>query len=257
MSKRVLVVPDCHAHPDHHNDRADWLGQFIKETKPDVVVNMGDAADMASLSSYDKGKASFSSRSYEKDINAHLDFQERMWGPMKRSKKKQPYKVILEGNHEQRLKRVLDYEPHLSGDKFGISFNNYDFDSYYHEVVEYDGQTPGVWMYEGIAFAHYLVSGLMGRAIGGEHHAYSLISKHYCSCVVSHSHTADFAMRTDINGKHIFGLVAGVYQDYIPSWCGQSGKMWWQGLVMLDSVDNGYFDPQFISIKKLEREYSK
>lgn len=257
MSKRVLVVPDQHAHADYDNKRADWLGQFIKETKPDVVVNMGDAADMASLSSYDKGKASFHGKNYEKDINAHLDFQDRMWHPVKKGKKKQPYRVVLEGNHEQRLKRVLEYEPHLAGDKFGISFKNFGFEDYYHEVVEYDGQTPGVWELEGISFAHYLVSGLMGRAIGGEHHAYSLISKHYTSCVVSHSHTADFAMRTDIRGKHIFGLVAGVYQDYIPTWAGQSGKMWWKGLVMLDSVEDGYFDPQFISIKKLEREYGK
>lgn len=255
--KKVLVVPDPHAHPDYPNDRADWLGQFIKETKPDVVVNMGDAADMASLSSYDRGKASFHGRNYEKDINSHLDFQERMWGPMRRSKKKQPYRVVLEGNHETRLKRALEQDPQLAGDKFGISFRNYDFDTYYNEVIEYDGQTPGVWEYQNISFAHYLVSGLMGRPIGGEHHAYSLIAKHHCSCVVTHSHTADFAMRTDIRGKHMFGLVAGVYQDYIPQWCGQAGKMWWQGLVMLNSVEDGYFDPNFISLKQLKKEYSR
>ena len=256
MSKRVLVVPDPHAHPDFPNTRADWLGQFIKETKPDVVVNLGDAADMASLSSYDKGKASFNGRSYEKDINAHLDFQERMWAPMKRSKKKQPYRVVLEGNHEYRLKRALEFDPHLAGDRYGISFKNYDFDSYYHEVVEYEGSSPGIWQYKDISFAHFMVSGLMGRPIGGEHHAYSLIAKNHCSCVVGHSHTADFSMRTDARGNHIFGLVAGVYQDYVPGWCGQAAKMWWQGVVMLNNVEGSYFDPHFISIKQLEKEYS-
>jgi hypothetical protein len=59
MSKTYLVVPDQHAHPDHNNDRADYLGKFIKDLKPHVVVNIGDAADLASLSTFDKGKHSF------------------------------------------------------------------------------------------------------------------------------------------------------------------------------------------------------
>ena len=143
MGKQILVVPDPHAHPSYSNVRADWLGRFIKETKPDVVVNMGDHFDLPSLSSYDKGKSSFNGASYEKDINAGLDFQERMWSPMKKSKKKQPYKVVLEGNHEFRLKRALEYDPQLGGDKYGISFRNFDFDSYYNEVIEYEGSGPG------------------------------------------------------------------------------------------------------------------
>lgn len=90
MSKTYLIVPDQHAHPEHNNDRADWMGQLIKDLRPDVVVNMGDAADMASMASYDKGTAKFFTRNYEKDIESHLDFQERMWRPIRRTKKKQP-----------------------------------------------------------------------------------------------------------------------------------------------------------------------
>ena len=77
MGKDYCIVPDIHAHPNHHNDRADWLGKFILDRKPDVVVNMGDTFDMPSLSSFDKGKASFHGASYEKDINSGLDFLDR------------------------------------------------------------------------------------------------------------------------------------------------------------------------------------
>lgn len=77
MSKTYLIVPDSHVHPDHPNDRADWLGQFIKERKPDVVVNIGDTFDMPSLSSFDKGKVSFHGNSYEKDIEAGVEFLDR------------------------------------------------------------------------------------------------------------------------------------------------------------------------------------
>ena len=44
MTKVHLVIPDPHAHPDHNNNRADWLGQLILDLKPDVVVNLGDVA---------------------------------------------------------------------------------------------------------------------------------------------------------------------------------------------------------------------
>ena len=65
MPKDILEVPDQHAHPDHNNDRADWLGKFILDRKPDIVVNMGDTFDLPSLSSFDRGKASFHGASYE------------------------------------------------------------------------------------------------------------------------------------------------------------------------------------------------
>lgn len=251
----ILVIPDQHADPRYDNNRADWLGKYIVDTKPEIVVNMGDAFDMSSLSSYDKGKASFHGRNYEKDINAGLDFQDRLWNPIRKAKRKMPYRVVLHGNHEQRLAKVLDFEPQLAGDRFGVSFRNYDFGSYYHEEVPYEGQTPGVYTCKGINFAHYFISGVMGRPVGGEHHAYSLISKQYSSCVAAHSHLVDYAVRTNTQGKHIQGLVCGVYQDYESPWAGATNRLWWRGIVHLRNVENGNYDPEFISLSSLRRQY--
>lgn len=255
MSRDILCIPDQHTHPDHNNDRADWLGQYIKDVKPDIVVNMGDTFDMPSLSSFDKGKASFYGASYEKDINSGIDFLDRMWHPMKKSKKKMPYSVFLEGNHEHRLKKVLEYQPELAGNKYGISYKNYQLGDYHNEVVYYDGGTPGIYTTEGINFAHFLVSGLMGRPIGGEHHAASLLAKNYCSCVVGHSHTVDWAVRSTSTGKRIMGLVAGVYQDYQSGWAGACNNLWWPGIVLLRGAEDGVYDPEFISLGRLRREY--
>jgi hypothetical protein len=255
MSKDYLIVPDPHAHPDHHNERADWLGKFILDRKPDVVVNMGDTWDLPSLSSFDKGKASFNGANYEKDMDAGLDFQDRMWHPIKHSKKKQPRKVFLEGNHEHRLSRVLEYEPHLAGDRYGISYKNFQLDNYYHDVVMYEGGTPGIITLDGISFAHFFVAGLMGRPIGGEHHAASLIAKNYSSCVAAHSHTVDWAVRSGSNGKTIMGLVAGVFQDFDSGWAGACNNLWWRGLVYLKNVEDGVYEPEFISMASLKKEY--
>jgi hypothetical protein len=255
VSRDYLVIPDPHSHPNHSNDRADWIGKFILDRKPDVVVNMGDTWDLPSLSSFDKGKASFNGANYEKDMNAGLDFQDRMWHPMKASKKKQPHKVFLEGNHERRLNKVLEYEPHLAGERYGISYSNFQLEHYYHDVVYYNGGTPGIYTIDDISFAHFFVSGLMGRPIGGDHHAASLLAKNYSSCVAAHSHTVDWAVRSGSNGKKIMGLVAGVYQDYVSGWAGNVNNLWWQGVVYLRNVEAGVYDPEFISIEALRRAY--
>lgn len=255
MSKTVLVLPDQHSHPDFDNSRADLAGRFIKDLKPDVVVNMGDAADMQSLCHYDKGKASFYQQSYQRDIEAHLDFQERLWAPVKRSKKKRPYSIVLVGNHEQRVNKVLSYEPHLAGSKYGISMRDFDFESYYNEVVPYDGSTPGQYDLDGVLFSHYFISGVMGRPIGGEHHASSLISKNHCSSVAAHSHTFDFSIRHTADGNTFMGLVAGVFQDYKTTWAGSAQRFWESGLAVLKDYEQGRWDLNWWSMNRLRKEY--
>ena len=258
MSRTHLVIPDQHAHPSYHNDRADWIGRLILDLKPDIVVNMGDAADLPSLSLYEKGKASFVGRNYEADIEAHLDFQDRMWRPIKTAKRRMPYKVVLEGNHEHRIKRALETDPHLAGGRYGLSFKDLAFDDHYHEVVEYEGSTPSSTEIHGIDYAHFFVSGIMGRSISSEHHAAALIDKNYKSSTCAHSHLVDFAVRTQSGGKKLFGLVAGCYQDYRAPWAGLSNNLWWSGVIIKRNVDlDGTYDPQFVSLDFLRKEYGR
>ena len=250
-----LVIPDQHAHPDHDNSRADLLSKLIMDLKPDVVVNLGDAADMASLCSYDKGKGSFHGRNYQKDIESHLDFQERMWEKVRRSKKRMPYRVILEGNHETRIKKAIDAEPQLEGEKYGISFRDLDLDRWYHEIVEYEGSTPGVIRLDGVSYCHFAVSGVSGRALSSEHHAHALTVKRHGSTTVGHSHLYDYHVRTDTSGGVSMGLVAGVFQDYDSSWAGVMNRLWTRGVTICRDVDNGRYDPEFISLDRLRRVY--
>lgn len=253
--RTILVISDQHAHPDHNNDRADWLGRYIADTKPDVVVNLGDAADMPSLSAFDKGKASFHGNSYQKDIEAHLDFQERLWAPMKAAKKKQPFRVVLEGNHEHRLKKVLDFDPQMAGDRYGISFRNYDFDSYYHEVIQYDGGTPGSYLLDGWMFAHFFISGVMGRAIGGLNHGRALIQKNAVSSVCGHSHLFDLAVAASADGRRLIGCVAGVYQDFDSPWAGKVNNLWDRGTIVIHDAGHGTGDIEWLSIGRLKKAY--
>jgi len=256
MSRTHLILPDSHAHPDYGNERYDWVGKLIADIKPDVLINIADTADMPSLSEYDKGKASFHGRNYEKDIEAHLDAQERLWGPLNKAKKKKPYSVILEGNHEHRIKRVLNFEPHLEGKKFGISFNDLDFSRYYSDVVEYNGGSPGVIDVDGISYAHYFVSGISGRALQSVHHGYALTQKRFGSSTCGHSHLFDYHLARDSSGLVRHGLVCGVYQDYIAPWAGAAQcNHWSSGVVIKTNVEDGNYDMRWISLDSLRKEY--
>lgn len=246
-------MPDQHAVPYHNNDRADWLSRLIIDVAPDVVINMGDAADMESLSSYDKGKRSFHGKSYKKDLEAHLEFQERVWEPVRARKKKLPYRVVLEGNHENRIERALDLSPEMQG---VIGFDDFQFNEYYNEVIRYDGGLPGIYTRDGILFAHFFPTGVSGRPIGGERPAHMLLSKNGKSSIAAHSHTIDFATRRTVADEYQNGLVVGCYQDYVNPWAGPIGKFWQAGIPILRNVENGRFDFQWISIEALKAEYS-
>lgn len=247
-----LFFTDSHAHHKHDNKRAEYLGGLIYETRPDVVIDGGDTCDLPSLASYDKGTRAAVGRTYKQDIDAHNDFQDRLWARARKSKRKLPRRVRLIGNHEQRIDRALDANPQLQD---SIGYKDLQLDKYYDEVIHYEGSTPGTIQIDGITYAHYFAAGLLGRPVGGEHAAYSLISKKHTTCTQGHSHVIDWCMKNDGNGKPILGLVAPCFIDYEVDWAGQVQKLWTAGVTIKRGVEKGVYSPQFITIKELEREY--
>lgn len=229
------------------------MGKLIADVKPDIVINLGDTADMPSLCSYDRGKKSFQGRTYSADIAAHNDFQERLWAPVKATKKRLPLRVTLIGNHEQRIERAIELQPELDG---VISYDDLELDRFYDHVVPYSGSTPGTIELDGICYAHYLVSGVSGRPISGEHLAYSLLAKQHASCVVGHNHTLDYCIRTRVDGRRIQALCAGVYQEHGSNYAGEAQKLWWPGVCILNNVEDGCYDLQTISLQALKEEYN-
>jgi hypothetical protein len=257
--KKILVIPDSHATPHFNNTRFDILGKFILDTKPDIIVNIGDMADMSSLCSYDKGKKSFEGRRYKKDVEAVIDAQTRLFAPLKahneqhkKNKKKQykPSLYLTIGNHEQRINRAVESQPELEGT---ISIEDLKYEEFGWTVIPF--LEPLV--IESIAFSHYFIGGVMGRAISGEHPAYSLITKQLQSCIQGHSHLRDFCERTTADGRRIMGLTVGCYldTDQKEAYAGEANKMWWKGVVILNDVHNGQFEPEFVSIKQLRERY--
>jgi len=247
-----LVVSDPHAHYQHHNKRAEWVGKLINDIKPDVVINMGDNFDMPSLSGFDKGTRAAIGRTYRADVNAGIDFNDRLWNEVKKTKRKLPRRVWLEGNHEHRIEKAINLQPELEG---AISFNDLKIDEYYDNIVRYNGRSPGVIEIDGISYAHFFISGVMGKAIGGLNPAYSILQKGHKSATAGDLHLLSYGIQTGIDGKRIQGLVCGVCQDYDADWAGEANKLWWRGVVVKRNVSNGTYDPEFISLESLRKMY--
>jgi hypothetical protein len=250
-----LIISDAHSQPGKRMERADWIGDLIVDVKPDVVIDLGDTFEMGSLSSYDKGTRYFHGRSYSDDISTGIEFQDRVWARPRRQKQKMPYRVAFHGNHEYRLQRLLDSSPELMGSPYGLSMKDFQFEDYNDKVVPYNGGTPGVEVVDGIAYAHYFVSGTMGRAISSEHTAHKLITTNFMSSVQGHTHCSDYCVRSNVLGNKITGLVCPTAQQEQPRWAGEAAKKWTYGVTVLN-VENGAFTPEFISMERLEKEYA-
>lgn len=253
ISNIHLVYGDAHAHPDFDNNRADLIAKLILDIRPTVVVNIGDNADMSSLSSFDKGLRQFYGRNYKEDINSHLDFEERVWEPLRRQKKKLPFRVFCIGNHEYRIERALDKSPELSG---AISLNDLDLPRYYDEIVGYKGYgTPGEIDIDGIIYAHYQIAGISGKPLNSVHQGYTLLQKKHKSSTVGHQHIFSYDVQAIENNKFIHGLCLPCMTDYPVDWAGGVADLWNRGVVIKRNVDHGNYDIQYVSIESLKKNY--
>ncbi len=256
MNKTAVVFTCAHADPRSDNKRALLLSNLLYDVRPDYVVDLGDTADMCSLSSHDtRYPKAMVSADYEADVNAYLDFQDKLRHKFKQNKKKLPAFYGFEGNHENRIKKALANDPRLEGERYGISFKHLEQNRYYNEYHEYSNSGPAIFDYDGVSYAHFFSSGNYGTAMSGEHHAYNLIKKRHSSSTCGHSHKRSIYFKDDAHPKASIGLVAGCFKGREESWAGQANREWWKGVVIKRSIEDGYYEPEWVSIKRLEEEY--
>lgn len=257
MAKKTALIFTCaHADPECDNKRFDWLGRFIYDLKPDYVVDLGDGADMRSLNSYDtRYPKAVVTQSYQKDIEAYNDSQQRLRWQFRHAKKRKPFWIGFEGNHENRVKKAIANDPRIEGDRYGISFDHLQTDHWFDEYHEYENSAPAIADYDGVSYAHYFSSGNYGTATSGLHHAYALLQNRNHSSTCGHSHKRSLHFKDGAHPRGIIGLVAGCYKGKEESWAGQANSEWWKGVVVKREIDNGVYEPEFVSMKRLEEEY--
>ena len=252
---RILVIPDAQVKEGVPLEHLSWAGEAICEYRPDVVVNIGDFADMPSLSSHDvKGSKYFEGLRYTKDVEVTKEAMKMLLAPLRslQAKQKQnkekiykPRMVLTLGNHENRINRAVNNNPMLDG---LVSTKDLEYERDW-EVFEF---LHPVFI-NGVGFNHYWPVGAMGRPAASPT---AIISKLHMSCVAGHQQGKAIAYGKRADGKPICAIIAGSYYQHDENYMDQLSNRHWRGLVMLNDVKDGSFDEMMLSIEYLQRKYS-
>lgn len=252
---KILVLPDVQAKPGLDFSYLLRYGQYMVDKKPDVVVCIGDFADMESLSSYDKGKKAFEGRRYKRDIEAAHEAMSAFLTPLtdfndkaKRLKDKQyhPRLVLTLGNHEARIDRATELEPMLDG---VLSIDDLQYKDFGWEVYPF----LEVVIIEGVAFSHYFVTGVAGRPAST---AAAQLRKINMSGVAGHQQGKQIAYATRADGSTLTSIICGSAYEHDELYLGKQGNKHYRGMVMLHEVRDGAFDEMWVSVGFINERYS-
>jgi hypothetical protein len=252
MPIKHFVIPDVQAKPGIDFSYLRATGHYIIEKKPDVIVCIGDFADLPSLSSYDRGLKSFEGRSYTADIWAAREAMDALLEPMfeynnraKANKAKQykPRMVLTLGNHENRINRVINEDRKLEG---LISTEDLPYQDW--EVMPF----LQVECIDGIAYSHYFTSGVMGRPITT---AQALLNKKHMSCFAGHQQGRQIAYSRRADGKEMTAIICGSFYEHDEDYLGPQGNQHFRGAYMLHEVSDGAFDEMAVSLRYLKENY--
>ena len=253
---KIMVIPDCQVRDGIPLDHLTWAGMAIVDYEPDVIVNIGDFADMPSLSTYEKaGSKYFEGKRYHTDIEVAKNGMAMLLAPLRaeqerliRNKKANytPRMVLTLGNHENRIDRAIKAEPILEGT---ISINDLGYDKDW----EVYGFLKPVFI-NGVGFSHYWPVGVMGRPAAM---AVSIINKLHMSCVAGHQQGKQVAYGKRADGSSLCAIIAGSFYQHDEEYMDQLSNRHWRGIVILNEVIDGRFDEMFLSIDYLKRRYNK
>lgn len=252
---RHFIIPDTQIRPGDDFSFLKAIGNYIVRKQPEVLICLGDWADMPSLSSYDQGKKSFEGRRYTHDITAAKEAMSVLLEPIKqfnerakRNKEKQykPRMVFTLGNHEHRINRAVENDAKLDG---VLSIDDLQYKEFGWEVYPF----LDVVIVDGIAYSHYFTSGLLGRPVTT---ASACLSKKHMSCIQGHQQGLQIATGYRADGSAITCIIAGSCYEHNEDYLGPQGNNHWRGCLMLHDVNEGQFDLMNIKLDWLKKKYA-
>ena len=250
-----FIIPDVQVRPGDDFTFLRKIGQYIADKQPDVIVCLGDFADMPSLSSYDVGKRQYEGRRYRADCDAALTAMEALIGPIeglqfsqKRNKKKvySPRMIMTLGNHENRINRAVDNDPKIEG---LISVKDLGYEGFGWEVYPF----LDVVVIDDIAYSHYFPTGIAGRPATT---ANAQLSKKHISCVAGHQQGLQIATAHRADGRRLTSIIAGSCYEHNEDYLGPQGNKHWRGCLMFHEVNDGQFDLMPVSLDFLNKRYN-
>ena len=81
---KILIIPDTQVKPGVNLNHLTWLGKYICDIRPDIIVHLGDHFDFPSLSTYDRGTAAIEGKRVQADLNTGLLGMDLLTAPLHR-----------------------------------------------------------------------------------------------------------------------------------------------------------------------------
>lgn len=244
--KRFIVIPDTQCKPGVSLDHLTWLGRYIADQKPEAVIHLGDHWDFPSLSEHDDDKPLLTEgQDTQVDIEAGNEGMRLLSAPFARHKCR---RIILRGNHENRMDRAREKTPR----KLRSLFNEALFSDRAH------GWEPVPFLkpiqLDGILFCHYFYNPRNGRPYSGS--AASILQRVGRSFIAGHRQGLDTAIRDLPTGERQRGVIAGSFYQHDEGYMGYQGNHHWRGVLVLHEVRCGNFDLMEVSLDYLRRRYA-
>lgn len=247
MSQRIgkiyCIIPDVQVGPDTPTKHLSWVGNYIAEKRPDVIIQIGDFNDMPSLNTHALGKVEMEGLRYRDDIEAGKAAMDRLLKPFRSIKRYQPKKHLTLGNHEFRIQREAESNPKMIGtlDMKDLGYAERGWKVHpFLKVIKLDG----------IEFTHYFTSGVLGKPVTS---AAAILRQRHCSGIMGHSQYTDISFHKQ--SGHI-AMMVGVCNLHEEKYLGPQGNTYRRQIVMLHEVRNGIFDPMLVSLDFLKAKYS-
>lgn len=250
-----IVIGDCQIKPGVRTDHLTWIGKYIVEQfggrRNVKIIQLGDFADMESLSSYDKGKKSAEGRRVALDIKASNAAFSVLNKPLRdynrgRKNKWNPEKWITLGNHEHRVTRACEDNAELDG---FLSLDHFNFADEGWKVVPF----LEILELDGIAYTHYLYNPNTGRPYSGEN-LHTRLKQVGRSFTMGHQQGMNRAHRQVGKRRH-HALVLGTTTLHDEKYLGPQGNDYWRGIIVKHQVENGMYDTMEVSLEYLCRRY--
>ncbi len=250
MAKHA-VIPDVQARPDVPNQHMKWVGEYLADKRPDTIILIGDFWDMPSLCSYDFGNKCYEGRTYRADIESGLESMELLFAPinrLNRARKRRglaryrPRKIFTHGNHEARILRAIETDRKLDGtiSLDDLKLKEFGFESYpFLEVVKIDG----------VEYAHYFVSGVMGRPVTS---AAALLRTRQCSATMGHVQFTDMAIHPKTQQRSLF---CGTCYLHTEEYLGPQGNDCRRQIIIKHEVKDGRYNLVEASLSFLKKKY--
>ena len=254
---KIMFIPDTQQKVGVPNAYLTWIGEYLVDKKPDVVVHIGDHWDMPSLSSYDYGKKCYEGRTYKQDIDAGNLAMDLLMQPLidynrqqAKTKHRQykPRLVFCIGNHENRITRAIDDDRKLDGT---LGFHNFNLAKHGWEVHDF----LEIVNINGVRFSHYFYRPLSGTPYTGmaetrlKNIGFSFVMGHQQVKVVGELRMADGSVRR--------ALVCGTCYLHNEKYRGPQGNEDWRGFFMLQEVKDGNYDLMEVSLDFLRRRRNR